>query len=81
MKKVTFITGNQAKADYLESFLGFPIDHVKVDLDELQSLDLEKIVEHKVKQAYAEIGKPVVVEDVSLEFEALGKLPDSMDTH
>lgn len=75
MEKVIFITGNQAKADYLEIFLGFPIDHVKVDLDELQSLDLKKIVEHKVKQAYAEVGKPVVVEDVSLEFEALGRLP------
>jgi hypothetical protein len=41
--KVTFITGNQKKADYLASYLGFAVDHRKLDLDEIQSLDLRKI--------------------------------------
>lgn len=75
MKKITFITWNQHKADYLAKFLGYPVDHVKLDLDELQSMDLHEIVEHKVRQAYAIISKPVIVEDVSLEFEELGWLP------
>src|SRR3989344_1261418 len=75
MKQVTFITGNQNKADYLARFLGFPVEHQKLDLDELQSLDLKEIVEHKVKQAFEQIRKPVIVEDVSLEFSALGRLP------
>lgn len=75
MKQITFITGNQNKADYLAKYLGFPVEHVKIDLDELQSLDLKEIVEHKVRQAYEKIKKPVIVEDVSLEFSALGKLP------
>jgi len=72
---ITFITGNQNKADYLAKYLGFPVDHVKLDLDELQSLDLKIIVEHKVKQAYDVIKRPVIVEDVSLECLALGRLP------
>lgn len=72
---VTFITGNQGKADYLAKYLGHPVDHTKLDLDELQSLDLRPIVEHKVRQAYEQTHKPVLVEDVSLEFAALGKLP------
>ncbi len=72
---VTFITGNQHKAEYLEKLLGLPIEHKKVELDELQSLDLHEIVEHKVRQAYAIVKSPVLVEDVSLEFSALGKLP------
>ena len=55
MKKVTFITGNQKKADYLIRYLGFPIEHMKLELDEIQSLDLREIVEHKVKQAYEKI--------------------------
>lgn len=55
MSSVTFITGNQKKADYLTQFLGFPILHQKVELEEIQSLDLRKIVEHKVKQAYEKI--------------------------
>jgi len=75
MSNVTFITGNQNKADYLAKYLGHPVDHVKLDLDEIQSLDLREIVEHKVRQAYARIKKPVLVEDVSLEFTALGRLP------
>ena len=73
--EMTFITGNQKKADYLAKYLGYPVDHVKLDLDEIQSLDLKEIVEHKVRQAYDNIQKPVIVEDVSLEFEALNGLP------
>lgn len=75
MEDITFITGNQSKADYLAKYLGFPVQHHKLNLDELQSLDLRKIVEHKVRQAYSVLERPVLVEDVSLEFAALGKLP------
>lgn len=75
MKEITFITGNQKKADYLAKYLGFPVRHHKLDLDELQSLDLKEIVEHKVRQAYEIIKSLVIVEDVSLEFAALGRLP------
>ncbi|MBI5346016.1 MAG: non-canonical purine NTP pyrophosphatase [Chlamydiae bacterium] len=72
---ITFITGNQKKADYVARYLGFPVDHLKLDLDELQSLDLRVIVAHKLQQAYEKIHSPVLVEDVSLEFAALGRLP------
>lgn len=72
---VTFITGNQHKADYFAKLMDLPIRHQKVDLDELQSLDLHEIVEHKVRQAYDIVKRPVIVEDVSLEFTALGGLP------
>lgn len=75
LQKITFITGNAKKAEYLEKYLGFPVAHEKLDLDEIQSLDLREIVEHKAKQAYEKIGSPVLVEDVSLEFTALGRLP------
>ena len=64
MQTITFITGNQKKADYLAQYLRLNIEHVKLDLDEIQSLDLREIVEHKVKQAYEKIKKPVIVEDV-----------------
>ncbi len=51
------------------------LEHQKIDLDEIQSLDLNEVVSHKAKQAYEMIKKPVLVEDVSLEFRALGRLP------
>lgn len=71
----TFITGNQSKADYFSRQMGIEIPHQKVDLDELQSNDLHVIVEHKLRQAYGVVKTPVLVEDVSLAFNALGGLP------
>lgn len=70
-----FITGNQYKADYLAKTLGIKLDHQKVDLDEIQSRNLDEIAVHKVKQAYDIIKKPVLVEDISLGFTVLGGLP------
>lgn len=70
-----FITGNQHKADYLSRQLGVTLQHQKIDLDELQSTDLHVIVAHKLEQAFAVIKQPVLVEDVSLVFHALGALP------
>lgn len=75
MSNVTFITGNQNKADYLAKMLGIDVKHQKIGLDEIQSTSLEEIVTHKVKQAYEIAQKPVLVEDVSLGFDALGGLP------
>jgi len=75
MKKLTFITWNESKAKYLEKYLDFEVGHKKVDLEEIQSMSLEEIVRHKVKQAYEIVQSPVIVEDVSLEFEGLWGLP------
>jgi inosine triphosphate pyrophosphatase len=70
-----FITGNQNKATYLAKTLGIKLEHQKIELDEIQSVDPFKIIEHKVRQAYNTIKKPVLVEDVSLVFNALNGLP------
>lgn len=75
MKHPVFITGNQNKADYLAKTLGIELEHQKIDLDEIQSVNPLEIVEHKVRQAYDMIQKPVLVEDVSLVFNALNGLP------
>lgn len=72
---VTLITGNKGKAEYFGKFMGMEIEHMNLDLDEIQSLELKEIVKHKVMQAYKIAKKPVIVEDVGLEFKALGKLP------
>jgi non-canonical purine NTP pyrophosphatase (RdgB/HAM1 family) len=73
--KITFVTGNRNKADYLTKKLGFSIDHHNLDLDEIQSLDLHEVVEHKVRQAYDKLKAPVLVEDVSVVIDAWGDLP------
>lgn len=75
MKSPLFVTGNQHKADHLSRLLGLPLEHIKLDLDEIQSADLEEVASHKAKQAYELVKRPVFVEDVALGFEALGGLP------
>lgn len=76
---IIFITGNQAKADYLAKWLGHDIPHQKLDLDEIQSLNPHEVIEHKARQAYEMVGKPVLVEDTQLSFSALGgKLPGTL---
>jgi non-canonical purine NTP pyrophosphatase (RdgB/HAM1 family) len=75
MDKLTFITGNPGKAKEVSRYLGSPVDHVSLDLDEIQSLDLEEIVKDKAMRAYKKMRRPVLVEDVSLVFSAFGKLP------
>src|SRR5579859_7831238 len=75
METITFITGNPGKANLLRQYLDFPVIHKSIDLVEVQSLDLVTIVEHKVKEAYRQVDGPVLVEDTSLRFYALGRLP------
>lgn len=70
-----FITGNEHKAKQLSDWLGIEIPHQKVDLDEIQSLDLKEVVEHKARQAFEIVKQPVLVEDVAMVFAAFNQLP------
>ncbi|MBI2514704.1 non-canonical purine NTP pyrophosphatase [Candidatus Wolfebacteria bacterium] len=72
---LTFITGNESKARELGWHLRYPVNQQKLDLREIQSLDLKEIIEQKAREAYKQIGSPVLVEDTSLKFIALGNLP------
>lgn len=78
MKNIIFVTGNQNKVKEANAILGGVLIQKKHELDEIQSLELKKVVEHKVRQAYEIYHQPVVVEDVSLEVRGLGNLPGTM---
>ena len=73
--QLTFITGNAGKAKYLSDYFHMPMEHLKLDLREIQSVDLKEVVEDKAKRAYKIIKSPVLVEDVALTFKALKALP------
>lgn len=75
VEKLTFITGNAAKAEQLGRHLEYPVAHKKADAYEIQSLDLRQIAEHKAREAQRQIGGTVLVEDTSLVFHALSRLP------
>ncbi|MBI2009424.1 non-canonical purine NTP pyrophosphatase [Candidatus Saccharibacteria bacterium] len=73
--RAVYVTGNANKARYFSELIGLPIEHQKADVHEIQSLDPLEISEHKAKEAYKQIKKPLIVEDVSVTIEALNKLP------
>lgn len=74
---ITIVTGNPGKVRELESLssekLSFTLQCLEID--EIQSLDLENIVKDKAKKAYALVNKPIIVEDVSAGLASLNGLP------
>ena len=76
---LTFVTGNAKKLEEVRAILGgetLPVNIVsqKIDLPELQG-EPDEISRQKCELAVKEVGGPVMVEDTSLCFNALGGLP------
>lgn len=72
---LTYVTSNPGKVRLLRRYVDIPVQHKDIDLIEIQSLDLATIIEYKAKEAYRHVLSPVLVEDASLRFLALGRLP------
>ena len=75
MKNLTLVTGNPNKAREVAMILGYDIATRAIDLPEIQSFNLEEIVREKAAAAYAIVGSPVLVEDVSFSLAALNGFP------
>ena len=77
MQTITIVTGNQGKVRELEAMAGGRLDFAmrKLDLAEIQSMDLEEIVKDKLQRAYEQVKGPVIVDDVSAGLENLNGLP------
>lgn len=76
-EKITIVTGNPGKVRELQAMAMGKLDFVMhdVDIDEIQSLDLEAIVIDKAKKAYQQIHSPIVVDDVSAGLKSLNGMP------
>lgn len=75
IKRLVLVSGNKAKTGEVERILGIPIETLSVEIDEIQSMDPEKITLHKLNQAYDIVKKPVIVDDVSFEVEVWNGFP------
>ncbi|HUD07270.1 MAG TPA: non-canonical purine NTP pyrophosphatase [Candidatus Saccharimonadales bacterium] len=73
-----FVTGHPTKAEQISWHINYPIKAHKLDLKEIQSLDPEEVVRAKALEAYEHLHQACLVEDVSLRFTALGKLPGTL---
>lgn len=77
-ERLCLITGNAGKAREFEQLLGQPIDHQKLSLVEPQALDVHAVSEQKAAQAYAILGRPVLVDDTALVVEEWNGLPGAL---
>jgi len=74
---IVIVTGNKNKLKEILAIAPKDLELTSqaIDLDEIQSLDLQAIVTHKLKQAYELVHQPVIVEDVSAELAGISGLP------
>jgi len=75
LDRLVFVTSNLGKLREAEAVLGQTMDHRGLEIEEIQSLDLEEVVRHKGVTAQQQLGVPVLVEDTALELAGLGGFP------
>lgn len=73
--KIFFGTTNEGKLAEARDILGIEIEGTPLEIEEIQSLDPVKVATQKAKDYFAQLARPVLIEDVSLTFNALGQLP------
>lgn len=75
MSILTFMTGNQHKADQYQELLGVELIRRSSELYEIQSADPAEVARHKIEQAYEIVQGPVIVDDFGFCMEGLNNLP------
>ena len=75
LSKITLVSGNKNKAEEVQRIIGIPLEFQDIDIDEIQSMDLEKVASHKLEEAFKLVGGPVIIDDVSFEIDAWESFP------
>ncbi len=76
--EIIFATGNESKIKEASHILGFEVKGIKIDIPEIQDIEVDNIIEHKVKKAYEIVKKPIIIEDTGLYFEAMNGFPGAL---
>ncbi len=72
---VVLVTGNRHKLEEARRICGAPLESEAIDLPEIQSLDLERVLRAKGDEAWRRLGRPLIVEETGLELAAFGGFP------
>jgi XTP/dITP diphosphohydrolase len=84
LRAVIFASTNQNKYREVQSILSshcISVDFAQINLVEVQSDLLEEIAREKAKSAFAQVGRPVIVEDDGLFVDALKGFPGQYSSH
>jgi len=81
-RKVVFLTGNQDKIksaqEVFKEYPGFLLLTQKIDVPEIQSLDVQEVAEYAVKWACEQLNEPVFKVDCGYYFEGLKGFPGAL---
>jgi len=75
---IYFVTSNKNKVREAEEILGKKLKNVKLDIPEIQSLNVEEVIKEKAKKAYCKIKNPVLLEDTGFYIESLNNFPGAL---
>lgn len=78
MLDIIFVTGSQHKLIEAERILRLPLQQRLIDLEEIQAVEVEKVVEHKARSAYQLLKQPVIIEDTGLYIQHWNGLPGAL---
>lgn len=84
MRRVAFASTNQNKHREVQSILarhGIEVEFAQTELTEIQSDSLEAIAREKAKSAFAQVSRPVIVEDDGLFIDSLGGFPGQYSSY
>lgn len=75
MKNIVLATGNKDKVEEIQDILDIPLDFMHIEVDEVQSMDLEYVAKRKAQAAFNIIKRPLIVDDVGVYIKAWNNLP------
>lgn len=75
---IYLVTGNKGKLSEFRRILSAPIESVKLELAEIQAVDVAEVAKAKAQAAYDQLKAPVLVDDTALVIDAWGKLPGAL---
>lgn len=75
-----FVTGNENKLREMRVHIP-GIEQLDLDLPEIQSLDPHEIIRAKLEAARTHTSEDIIVEDTSLSFDCMGRLPGPLIKH
>ena len=79
--KICVATGNTQKFKEIRFHLnavGVEAEQIRIDLEEIQTTDLQTLMTHKLAQAYSAIQQPVICDDAGLWIEKYTHFPGTL---
>lgn len=86
MHHILFVTGNTEKFKEVQRWLkeldpSIILEQAKVDLPEIQSLDVQKVALSKAKEAWNLFKKPLLIDDGGIYLEKYNKFPGTLSKY